>query len=94
VNRLLFLDAAAEAEIEAIQDQYLAQSWERSSQFMLALSRCFAFITDEPEAFPTIGNGKRRILLKGFPYLLIYQIKDDDVFILRCIHVRSDHRST
>jgi plasmid stabilization system protein ParE len=67
----------AESEILAAQDWYD----ERAT----GLGFEFARMVDA-----AIGGEYRRVLLRRFPYMLIYTIDENSVFVLSCFHQRQE----
>jgi plasmid stabilization system protein ParE len=48
-----------------------------------------AILERAPEAFPD-GSGRRRALVRRFPYQVIYRVEEDAVVVLACFHHRRD----
>jgi len=49
------------------------------------------------DQFPAIGSpiyaGTRKLLIKGHPFVLLYEVADGQLLILRLVHNRSDWQS-
>lgn len=71
--------------------------WERSEavsrKYLRALDTCVELLTAHPAAGPIIHQDVRRVLLRGFPYVLLYRITDVGVVVIACFHMRRDPRS-
>ena len=73
-----------------------AKSWYRERQETLGdeFQRSFDIaaeaIAATPKLYRTVYGEKRRGPLRRFPYFLLYQVVDDTVVVLGCIHVARD----
>jgi toxin ParE1/3/4 len=76
-------------------EQWLAQN--RTPAFELrtlqAIHKRCAFLLDTPRGAPAVKGEKRKLLILGTPYLLIYRILDDGVEVLRVFHDSQDWQS-
>jgi len=43
-----------------------------------------------PEAWPKVGEGTRRCMLKGFPYALLYVREEQEILITAVAHLHRD----
>lgn len=82
-----------EAHTEALE----AQAWYESRaqglglEFARALEAAVTQAARKPETFPSIGlDGCRRILLRKFPFLLIYQVRGSELLVVAVFHHRRD----
>jgi plasmid stabilization system protein ParE len=50
------------------------------------VAEAFILSKEFPEAPPSIGGGFRRILLRRFPFGLIYRIEDGEIVIVAVAH--------
>lgn len=54
--------------------------------FVTDLQNAVAFIQIHPESPPRLGQFLRKFILKRFPYSIIYQHDEQDIFILAIAH--------
>jgi plasmid stabilization system protein ParE len=90
--RVLFRPEARGDVVDA-RDWYERQSSGLGAEFVRALEAAVAVAQRSPEAFPSIGADFRRVLLRRFPYSLVYQMHGDVLVVLACFHQRRDPRS-
>lgn len=91
------LRASADCDIEAATDYYSDDAGEQIGRdFVAALQRCLAAITDFPgKGSPRFAHeldlpGLRSARLPGFPYLVFYIERDDAIDVWRVLHDRRD----
>ena len=78
---------AALAEGRAARRWYLRERGQASGEnFARAYSDARANIRRWPRSGQAIGNGRRRMIVEGFPYELIYEIHDDTAVIIAVAH--------
>lgn len=79
---------------EAVIDAEEAARWyaERSPsaaiRFSIELDDAEAAILDRPEAWPAVGAGNRRYLLRRFPFSIVYRVEPLKVVIVAVAHAR------
>lgn len=56
-------------------------------------NRCI-FLAKTPKGAPALKDEKRKLIVLGTPYILIYRIVEDGLEILRLFHERQDWHST
>jgi plasmid stabilization system protein ParE len=78
----------AEAEIDATAAVYEAQRSGLSASFIAAVERAVSFLRTYPEAGAPIGGSYRRVLVRRFPYGVIYRLDPNGAFIVAVAHVR------
>jgi len=52
------------------------------------LDRAIEFIAESPDRWPEMPNGRRRYVMRRFPFILVYRILEDDVRVLAVQHGR------
>lgn len=57
-------------------------------RFMAALKECYDSIEANPRGYQVRKGGFRHAMLHKFPYRVVYEIDEQDVFIYRVIHVK------
>ena len=73
---VLFRPEAREDVIQA-RDWYEKQSAGLGGEFVRALEAAVAVAGRSPDAFPAVSGEFRRVLLRRFPYSLVYQFEGD-----------------
>lgn len=82
----------AEADVRAAFEWYEAQAQGLGHEFLRAVDACYAIIGRWPEAFPVVYKGVRRALLRRFPYVVYYNLTEDTVAIVACVHGKQHPR--
>ena len=60
------------------------------SAFSHAVISAFAAIARQPSAYPPVGRGARRFIIRRFPYVIIYRVQGDAIVVYACIHSHRD----
>jgi plasmid stabilization system protein ParE len=90
--RVLFRPEARDDVIHA-RDWYEKQSAGLGGEFVRALEAAVAVANRNPDAFPEASGEFRRVLLRRFPYSLVYQFHGDTLVVLACFHHRRNPRT-
>ena len=69
----LSIDPAAEEELRAVVARYEMQQQGLGAQFFADVGYVLELILRHP------GNGARRVLLRHFPYFVVYRERSEDV---------------
>jgi plasmid stabilization system protein ParE len=91
VNRLVYRPEA-EADVHMAFDWYERQREGLGDQFLAELAKAEDVVRTNPLAFRVLQREARRVLLRRFPYQLIYRVVEDAVVILACFHGRRSPR--
>jgi plasmid stabilization system protein ParE len=86
----LIIRPEAELDIQAAFEWYEAQSLGLGSEFVRAVDACLSNISRNPLAYPAIYQHARRVLIRRFPYGLLYVVNPDLITIVACFHSRRD----
>lgn len=80
--------APAEMEIDEAADWYAAKDdGERlADDFLAELDRVVRQVHERPQAWTEIEPGVRRVVLRRFPYALIYAVKPQEILVLAVAH--------
>ena len=78
----------ATAEARAARLWYLARSLEAAELFVADLDRAVGLILEAPDRWPELPNGRRRYVMRRFPFILVYRIRTADVRLLAVQHGR------
>ena len=83
--RVRLLPEAENELLEAAQ-WYKIQSFGLDYEFMRCIDEAMARIGRTPLMFPVVHRGRRRILVKRFPYSLIFDVVEDEILIYAIFH--------
>ena len=88
---ILKLHRRAEAEIREAAEWYDLREPGLGLRFIEAVRAAFETLEREPDKFAklesiVVNEPIRRCLLRGFPYLVIYELFDDEVFVYSVAH--------
>jgi plasmid stabilization system protein ParE len=84
--------SAACADLIAAHDWYEQRSPGLGKDFVRMVDAAFAGIAQQPELFPPVHRGLRRVLLRRFPYAVFYRIDPDAVRVIAALHTAMDLR--
>jgi plasmid stabilization system protein ParE len=84
----LHLKAEAEAELIDAAIYYEQQRPGLGFRFEREIDALFERISANPLQFPEVDEGRRRALLRPFPYGVFYTVDQDQVTILAVFHLR------
>ena len=77
---------AAEAEYEQALGWYLDRSPQAAARFEAAFDEAIEAIRSQPAMFPRCDEVHRYVLLRRFPYSLIYRVEGDAATVLAVAH--------
>ena len=86
----LILDPLAKREYEDAFEYYEVQEEGLGEKLRSALWAAIAILERFPEIGEEVRPGIRKILLRRFPYKLIYSVTDDVVYIIAVAHGRRE----
>jgi toxin ParE1/3/4 len=73
-------------EINDAADRYKEISTDAEDRFTLAVERAFARVREYPAIGEEVVRGERRLILRRFPYKLIYRPRPEWIFIVAVAH--------
>ncbi len=79
---------AAQADIRRGAGFYDEQAVGLGSEFVAEVGHALGLLEDHPELGAALRRGARKILVRRFPYLIIYRLSSDGVLILAVGHQR------
>lgn len=85
--RILFRPQARAEALEA-QAWYESRATGLGLEFARALDAAVAAAVRDPETFPAIGSNCRRVLLRRFPYSMVYRVREDAFLVVAVFHHR------
>jgi toxin ParE1/3/4 len=88
---MLRLHQLASDEIREAAAWYEDRSVGLGSRFIASVREIFERLESNPEQFAELetiagANNKRRVLVEGFPYLLVFELFGDEVFVYAIVH--------
>jgi plasmid stabilization system protein ParE len=86
MNYKLIVRPEAELDLEDAFEWYESQSASLGSEFVRAIDACISSIGRNPLAYQIIHQQTRRVLVRRFPYSLLYIVEDDKIAIIACLH--------
>jgi plasmid stabilization system protein ParE len=88
VTRRLSLRPEALTEIHEALTWYSLRGLDLDAAFLDELVRVLEVIRTSPEQYPQAGGDLRKAVMRRFPYLVLYRVRDDEVVVTSCIHGR------
>ncbi len=83
----VILSYAAREEFDDAAEWYLGAGVELRDRFVNAVNTAIQTAAERPLSFPVIfGSEVRWVLVKDFPYSVIYRLEFDQVFIFSVFH--------
>lgn len=78
-----------EARFELTQavEYYQTRETNLGSEFLEDVFKTILRIIEFPKAFPKFSTNARRCLVNRFPFAIIYQIRDNEIFIVAITHL-------
>ena len=86
----VFYTSAARAESLDAFDYYHERSEQAAGHFMQCLEVATTWISKHHTTGKPLSPRTRRHLMKTFPYLLIYRVEPDAVWIVGVVHEKRD----
>jgi plasmid stabilization system protein ParE len=83
----LFRPAAA-ADVEEAALWYEQRRAGLGREFLAAADEAMSRVMATPEGYSVVYKDRRRVLLRRFPYALIYRLVDDQVVVLAVMHAK------
>lgn len=78
----------AEADVLQAATFYADQSAELPFMLLDELEHAYLLIAGNPEIGSPTGRGSRKILLRRFPYAVIYRVESEECLVLAVSHFR------
>lgn len=73
-------------EIHRAADRYAKISRAMEDRFTGAVEHALNRVRQHPKLGVELTHGERRLLVKGFPYKLIYQLDESSIFVMAIAH--------
>lgn len=87
--RVLFRPQARAEALEA-QGWYESRATGLGLEFARALDAAVAAAVRSPRTFPAVAGSCRRVLLRRFPFSMVYRVHDDEFLVVAVFHHRRD----
>ena len=65
---------------------YEARQTNLGSKFLIAVEACQRVVQEQPAIGSPFDTGTRRLMVKGFPFQLIYKNYDNVIFVVAVAH--------
>jgi toxin ParE1/3/4 len=75
-------------EAEGAERWYRKRNETAATRFRRELDRTVDLILERPEAWPSYLANTKRVLLRRFPFFLVYRVRDERIEILAVAHAR------
>jgi hypothetical protein len=80
-------------DLASAVEWYSAISAKVCNDLQQAAGQALSSIENYPESFAFIGRGRRRAVLRGFPWMIIFREEENAVRIFRLVHSASNWES-
>lgn len=87
---LITLRPEAKAEVLSTRAWYDQQVPGLGRSFALAVDNAIAAISENPKAYRRVDGDCRRVLLRKFPYSVVYRVAPDGLLIVAVFHHSRD----
>ncbi len=92
MSRVVRPTSAACADLLAAHDWYEQRSPGLGKDFVRMVDAAFADIGRQPDLFPPVHRGLRRVLPRRFPYAVFYRVDSDAVRVIAVLHTAMNLR--
>jgi len=87
MTRPFSINRAAEDEADAAADRYEAEGPGLGFRFASEVARVIGLVCDAPAIGVRIDRaGRRRVVLEGFPYDVVYRVEGETIHVLAVAH--------
>ena len=80
----------ADLKINEAAEWYEAHGQGLAVESPRVLDACIESIRRDPLLHPLVHGEARRVVLRRFPYSVIYAVHEDEIVIIACFHGRRD----
>jgi plasmid stabilization system protein ParE len=87
-RKRLRIHSQAQQEIHEAFDWYFKRSFQTAEAFLDEIGKSLSQIVSHPKLYPAYLHHTRRRILKGFPYSVIFQEKEDTLRVLAIAHAK------
>jgi plasmid stabilization system protein ParE len=86
----IVLHPLSEVELWEAVDWYDAQKDALGKAFAKQIQHTVQKIGQNPGQFPCVLGQKRQAMVPNFPYVIIYEVSGDTIYILAIFHTKRD----
>lgn len=86
MRRRIILDWEADAEAEEARQWYAEKNPAAAKRFVAALRAAIRLMAEDPERWAEFQVGVRRVMLKKFPYAVVFTVEPTRVLVLAVMH--------
>jgi len=87
--KLIIRPEAEDELLEAI-DWYEARNPGLGSDLLRCVDACIQRVLRHPECYPVVHRETRMGIVRRFPYLLLYRVTEETVFVVAIFHAKRD----
>ena len=88
MSRRIRFDEAASTELYEAVRWYEAQRTGLGADMVSAVEEALDFLEDNPQAGSTVAADQRRVILKKFPYQLVYHVRPEEIVVVAVAHLK------
>jgi plasmid stabilization system protein ParE len=81
-----------EPSVEEAFDWYRSQSEFAAMHLLSKIDEAIKLLVQNPRLFPVQKRQFRQVVLTPFPYVLVYKVRQHDVFIYKLFHTSRNPR--
>ena len=85
-DKRLEIHPSALAEMKSALNWYLARSEAAARKFAVEVDRATGMVVESPGRWPVGEHGARKIVLRRFPFAIVYREKQDTIQLLAIAH--------
>ena len=93
MSKPLIVEPEAEADLRAAYQWYEQQRPGLGIDLILCVEAALQAIRDRPRSFPIVRKKTRRVLLRRFPYMVLFIELKDTIVVLGIFHGRRNPQS-
>ena len=92
MNLFLIIRPEAERDMAEARDWYEGQREGLGIEFLTAVEKVFAYVSEFPESYKVEYRGIRRAGMRRFPYVVYYRVQGTEILIIAVQHGRRSTR--
>ncbi len=85
--------ADADAELTEAREWYSHQRQDLDLEFMECIDHALSRVASTPYAFPIVYRSLRRVVVQRFPFVMMYELADDEILVIAVFHSRRNPES-
>src|ERR1044071_2254863 len=87
---LIRISPEADAELTEAREWYSHHRKDLDLEFMQAIDDALSRVANNPRAFPIVYRTLRRIVVRRFPFAILFEVAVDEVEVVAIFHSRRD----